>query len=256
MVGLDPAKEPPRHPSAGWELHRRVLQGRHPMLVLAAGARQAIGPRPEPMDLQGIGRIADAFPQGADQAPGITPAHGLILPRGQHPTPVGVGQRGVVEVLADVVLVEAHRAVMGQGQVLCVDQVQGGHGIAGIFQGHMPEPGRRRLRQDQRDGEANVLPGAGQRQTLAVKTHLRWTARAEQGDGLGHRAKPAEIQVRRTALYLVAQEQIDNNVLVIETADGAVVIHLHPQPGGAFEADGRLVWLAVFMRHGVTLRAM
>ncbi len=122
MIGLEPAKESPLHPSARWELHRRVLDGGHPMLVLAAypgkpghqGHRRPAGSGPQAMDLQGIGRVADPLPQGPDQAPGVAPPHGLVLPRGQHPTPLGVGQRGVVEILADVVLVESHRPVMGE----------------------------------------------------------------------------------------------------------------------------------------------
>ena len=93
---------------------------------------------------------------------------------------------------------------------------------------------------------------AGQRQPLAVAPHLGRTARAEQGDGLDRLPEPAEIEVRRPALHLVAEEQVEHDVLVVHTADRAVGIHLHDQAGGTFEADGILVGLAVFIRHGVT----
>ena len=60
MIRLEPAEETAHRPPARFQPHRRVLDGRHRMLVLAAHAGQAFGqarrrpagPGREAMDLQ------------------------------------------------------------------------------------------------------------------------------------------------------------------------------------------------------------
>src|ERR1700686_5940036 len=64
----------------------------------------------------------------------------------------------MVDVLADVVLIEPYRAIRREGQVLYVCQVDRGLDLAHIFQPHMPEPGRRSSCEHENDCIVDVPP--------------------------------------------------------------------------------------------------
>jgi hypothetical protein len=65
------------------------------------------------MELNRIGGEVDALSQRAEHGPGMTPCHREILADGQDGTPCWVGEGSVVHVLADVLFIETHEAVMG-----------------------------------------------------------------------------------------------------------------------------------------------
>ena len=60
------------------------------------------------MHLQRVGRIADARRSDPTTHHGMSRADGLVLSRGDHDAAPGVLERGVIEVLTDVVLVRPH----------------------------------------------------------------------------------------------------------------------------------------------------
>ena len=218
MIGLEPAEEAACRPLAGLQPKRRLLERRQGVLVLEAGAGQPIrqrhGVQPragrQAMHLQGIGRVAHRLPQRADQTPGVPSAHREVLARRQHPAVLRVGQRGVVEVVADVVLVEPHRAVVSEPQVLGVDEVERHPIRSQVLQLDMPEPGGGGLRQGQAQGAADAAP-VSRPAAARLGRGDQWGRRAgaEQRRPAAKLSEPAQIEVDRTALQRIAEETIE-----------------------------------------------
>jgi len=71
---------------------------------------------------------------------------------------------------------------------------------------------------------------------IARSRKPRWTARPEQLD-VARRVgiQLSQVNIRNAALQLIADEQIENGVAMIETANRAVVEQLEGQAGGTFQ---------------------
>ena len=136
------------------------------MLQALAGQRLAqqafcrAGPARQAQHLQGVGGKAHRLAQAAAQQPRHPALHRRVLPRCQHAAVLGVVQRLVVEVLADISLVEPDRGPRRQRHVLQIHQVQPQRQRALVLQIHMPEPRRRAGRQHQLDPVGHATPPA------------------------------------------------------------------------------------------------
>ena len=179
VVGLEPPEKAACGAGTRFQPHRCVLNRRHGVLVLVAQAGQplrhprrgAAGAGGKPMDLERVGGEACSLPQAADEAPRVAAAHGLVLPAADHPAPRGMGERRLVEVLAHEVLVEAHRGVLRESQVLDINHVHRRGRCPRVLQHHVPVPGDCRLGQGHRHREPDARPFAGERQALPVVSH-------------------------------------------------------------------------------------
>jgi len=67
----------------------------------------------QPMELERIGGKANAPSQRSEHSPGVTPSHGEILADGQDDAACRVGEGSVVDILADVILIETHQVIGG-----------------------------------------------------------------------------------------------------------------------------------------------
>ncbi len=148
MILLKPAEEPALDAFARREPKGRVLDGDNGMLMLETfpgqTARQGLGesacPRRKTVDLQGVGGETDPLRQRANHAPGVVLAYALILARSDDYAPLRVRQRRVIDVLTDVIFIGPHRAVVGQSQILDINEIKGFGAVAVIFQRQAPEP--------------------------------------------------------------------------------------------------------------------
>jgi hypothetical protein len=147
-------------------------------------------------------------------------------------------ERRVVEVLAHVILVEPHRTVGGESQVLGVDQVHRDGGRSRVFQHHVPEPGGCRLGQGQHDREPDALPFAGPTDLLAVGSDASRARWAQQRDRFDDVADAPEVEVGGTAFDLVAGEEVEEDFAMVEPAERAVGVELDAKAGRAREAEG------------------
>jgi hypothetical protein len=116
VIGLEPPKEPPMRSGARGKGQRRVLDHGHGVFVLAARAGEAwrdesdwrlTGTGGETVELESVSGEAHAAVQRADHRPRLTAAHRQVLASGEHAPALRVGERRVVDVVADVVLVHA-----------------------------------------------------------------------------------------------------------------------------------------------------
>ncbi len=244
MIRFQPCEEAGSGARLGRQRQRGILHNRHRMFVLAAHPRQALGfqrgrwpavARGKPMQLQCVGAEAVAVAQRSDAKPWLPPADREVLPHGEHRPERRVLQWRVIEVLADVVLVQPHRAVVGQRNVLCVDQIDPACLACGVLQRDMPEPRRRRPGQHQRHAKAQARPLAGDLDAVPARADSARAAGPEQRRPFDAGAMAAQIEVGRTALELVAEKGVDHHVAVIDASDGAVPVHLHDQPRWAGE---------------------
>src|SRR5215813_194324 len=246
MIGLEPAKEAEAEARAGIEPSWRILDDGKRMLVLAARARQALGfethrraarTRREAVELERVGAKARRLRKRTDQCPRMALADGEILSRRQHDPVRGMRQRRVIEVLADVVLVEAHGAVIREGEVLRVEQVNRLDTPTAILDRDMPEPGRRRRSQSQRHTKAKPFPLTGDIEAALVEPHGAGTSRTEQRRPFDARAAPTQKEIGGASLDLVPEEGIDQDIAMIDAADRAVGIHLDGELRRTGDAD-------------------
>jgi hypothetical protein len=106
------------------------------------------------MKVERVGREARGAMQRSENDPRMAAAHGLVLAHRQHGAAFGMHERRVIEVLADVVLVLAHGAVVAEREILGVNQVDRQRRVAGVLERYVPEPRGRVLRESQRDVKA------------------------------------------------------------------------------------------------------
>src|SRR5262249_50748648 len=170
---------------AGSEPHRRVLEHGQRVLVLATHAGQALRfksdgrlprPRGEAVELERIGAEARRLRERANEYPWMAARDREILSRGYHDAVLGMRERRVIDVLADVVLVGPHAAVVGEGQVLCIEQIDRYVARADILERDLPKPGRGGCRQAQRHPEAQRLPLAGHLEAMGIEPDGAGTA--------------------------------------------------------------------------------
>jgi hypothetical protein len=244
MIGLEPGEEPARRPPSRLESHARILDHGHRVLVLPAPPRQAAGEarshvastRREAIQIERVGGEAGRVPERTEHQPRLAPSHRQVLPDGDDRTVLGVRERCVVDVLAHVILVHSHGAVVRQREILGVDDVHRLRARADVLERDVPEPRGRQLRQDERSAEADVPPLAA-RDEPVVAMDRRQARRTEKRNRLDLRSVPTEMEVRRAALDLVAEEQVQDDVAVIDPPDRAVAVHLHAEPGWAPQLD-------------------
>ena len=189
VIGLEPPEEAPMRRGAGGKGQRRVLDHGHGVLVLAACAGEArrdesdrclTGTGGETVELERVSGEAHAAVQRADHRPRLTAAHRQVLASGEHAPALRVGERRVVDVVADVVLVHADCAVVRQRKVLRVDEVHGDLGVRRVLHPDVPQPRGAFLGEHQREGDAEPEPLAGRPQPGGVEPERERTARPEK----------------------------------------------------------------------------
>ena len=99
------------------------------------------------MELERVGRKAHAPAKRAHERPRMEAAHRQVLAHGQGGAALGMNEGRVVDVVAHVVLVEAHGAVMSERQILRMNQIDRLAGGTDVLDGHVPEPRGCRARQ-------------------------------------------------------------------------------------------------------------
>ena len=154
------------------ERQRRVLQHRHRVLVLAAHARQALGVqrgrRPasrvaKPVELERVGRRnSRAYRSDPMQSHGWRPPTARFCRTASTTPREAMLQRRVIDVLADVVLVQPHRAVVGERDVLRVDEIDPACGAC-----------RRSRARHARTTPAQMRPARATRESAAPTTRRR-----------------------------------------------------------------------------------
>jgi hypothetical protein len=226
---------------------RRVLDHGHGVFVLAACAGEArrdesdrclTGTSGETVELERVSGEADAAVQRADHRPRLTAAHRQVLASGEHAPALRVGERRVVDVLANVVLVHADCAVVRQRKVLRVDEVHGDLGVCRVLHPDVPQPRGAFLGEHQRERDAEPEALAGRSQPGGVEPQRERTTRPEKWRPRDLVAKPPQIEVGWPALHLRSREQVEHDVAVLHAADRAVGVHVHGKPGGALVAAG------------------
>ena len=246
MVGLEPGEEAERGALACRQRQRCVLQHGHRMLVLLTHAAQARalqrGGRAacscrQAMELDRVGAKALRAPQRSGDEPRMAAADAEVLPHRQHDAARRVLQRRVVDVLAEVVLVQPHRGVLRERNVLRADEIHRLGVRAGVLQRDVPEPRRRRLGQHQRHAKGDALPLTRDVQRVGVEPHRARAARPEQRRPLHARAVAPQVQVGRAALQFVAEEGVHDHRAAIDAMDRPIGVHVHRQPGRTGKAQ-------------------
>ena len=196
-----------------------------PAMALAGTGGQA-------QHLQRVGGIGHRPSQAAAQQPGRAALHRRVLPRGQQPAVRGMGQRLVVEVLADVGLVQPDGAPGRQRQVLQVDQIQPQRQTACVVQVQMPEPGVGRGRQRQFHPVVHAVPIALVPNPASGRALAPRRCRAQQGyrgdTAIGLVATQPE--VGRAGLQCAGGKQVDHQAPALQRPQPAVGLQHGVQP--------------------------
>src|SRR5579872_4188719 len=103
-----------------------------------------------------------------------------ILPCSNHDPASWIRQWRVIEVLTDVVLVEAHRTVGCKRQILGVGDIQALQCRAGVQEAYMPEPRRCILRQQPGERILDAEPRACANEHPRLNAKASGTAGPEQ----------------------------------------------------------------------------
>jgi hypothetical protein len=243
MVGREAADEAALRAHARRERERRVLQADQCVFVLQAHAGQAVdqrdglgaGARRRAVKLQCIGRIADRAMQRGDETPGMTAAHGEVLARGDDATVRGVEQRRVVEILAREVFAGADEVVVGEPEILAVDDIDRQRLRVAIAQRHVPEPGCAVAREAQADTIAHALPHTAHGKAIVPLFEARGAARPEQRGRRRTAAETAQVEIARPAFHGVAAKQVEHQRFVIDARHRGVGVDGEAQSGGVGE---------------------
>jgi len=151
-------------------------------------------------------------------------------------------KRRVVDVLADVVLIQPHGRIRREREVLQEQHVETHRFGTGVLDAHVPEPGWRVGRKPQGHAVTKPLPiaRAFELAGIGVDAPARRAARPEQPCGLEGRLcslicsrKAPQDQVGRAAFERRADEQVNDNVAEGQTAQSAVVMAFDAQSGWA-----------------------
>ena len=157
----------------------------------------------KPVELQGVGGIGNASAQRADHGStgSARPSAGSAARRPEPRRP-RLLERGVVDILADVVFVEPHRAVRRQRKVLCVRQIHTLRRRTGVLEANMPEPGRRVPGEHKRDRVVDTAPRADTHYAAAGCIDLKASAaqRSEQRRPFDRFGVTAQVQIRGATL--------------------------------------------------------
>src|ERR1700676_3667847 len=142
----------------------------------------------------------------------------------------------MVDVLADVVLIEPHRAIRREGQVLYISQIDGSLCFAHVFQPYMPEPGSRSSCEHERNCVVDALPVTDANQiSRGVLVKPGTADRPDEGSRFDGWYAFAQIQIRRATLDLIADEQRQRDLPVLEAPQRSVSVDFGAQTGGVRE---------------------
>jgi len=150
-----------------------------------------------PWNWKRVGGEARGAMQRAEKNPRMAAAHGLVLADRQHGAALDVRERRVIEVLADVVLVLTNGAVVGECEVLCMDQVDRQRRAADVSRGRRARTTRRGPARAAATLEADVAPGAARREAVLTGGGSGAARGPEQRDRVTLRSPPAQIEVGR-----------------------------------------------------------
>ena len=220
MMGLQAEEEAGLDGGPGRQPQRLVLQRHQRMLLLQAlprqagrqrGRRPALAGRMAP-HLRGVGRKALRAPQRAGQQPGVQAALRLVLARRQQHAVRGVVQRLQVEVVADVELVGARRAVVAQAHVLHQHGRHLAAGAAGVVDLQVPEQRRLLRGQAQLQAQRQAVPRAAHLERAIGPVHAERRQRPQQRCSAPRvaRVAPTQPDVGRPTFQLVAGKQVEH----------------------------------------------
>ena len=254
MVPLQGAGEHHLHLPCGLQVHGHMLQGVQGMLVLQSPGRQVLGAgqrglphtRRQTQGLQAIGGPGDGPRRGQREQGRMLPLRiGQVLPRDQHGAGLRVRQGAVVEVLADVELVDAHRLEGRQRHILQQHRIH--HAGAGPLTADLQAPAPPGLIRRQRTVELDLQAGRLDGATPLPALHLPapTAARTHQGDGLHHAIALAQSQVqgRGAGLHGGTGEQLQAQRIEHQGVQGAVGVKAGTQACGVVQRAVGWKWV-------------
>src|SRR5262249_3936624 len=103
----------------------------------------------------------------------------------------------------------------------------------------VPEPRGRRPREDELHMEPDALPLTAGDEPARVRLDRRRAGRPEEWRRRDRIAVAAEVEVRRAALDLAAEKEVQGDAAVAEPPVRAVSVHLYAQPGLAAQLHRR-----------------
>ena len=213
---------------------RRARSQRRADGHIAGASREAV-------QLQRIGRKREARRKEPITTPRIAPATRRFCRDARTHPWSRMLERRVIDVLADVVLVQAHRAVGRKRRCPAHTTRSTCCGArAVILDAHVPEPGRSVVRRESARS-CNAVPARRlfqHRRGLAVRTPARRTARAEQRNVLGRGSMVPQVKIRGTPFEFVADEQVQQHVSARHAPHRAVGVGLDTQSGGTAMRGG------------------
>src|ERR1700687_5346554 len=126
----------------------------------------------------------------------------------------------MINVLTHVVLVEAHRAVRCQSQILCVRQIHMLRSRTRVLKANVPEPCRRALGEKQGYRVVDAAPRTHTHEHAAGRISTKATATLwpQKGCPFDRACMTSQIQIRGAALDLIADKKRERNRIAIETA--------------------------------------
>src|SRR4051812_20495947 len=148
-------------------------------------------------------------------------------------------ERSVIHILAHIEFVEADSAVMGERNILCVNEIAVHRCGPGILQFHMPEPGSCGFREDQVHSKYYFAPSTASYHSSRCELIGSGAARAEQGNRLRGLAHAAQIQICEAALDFASEKEIDHDIPIIHAPNGSVGIEFDAQARRTGGAKGK-----------------
>ena len=138
----------------------------------------------------------------------------------------------MIDVLADVVLVEPDAAIRCKRDVLGIDHIDLSVDIVRILEIDVPEPARSLMRQLQRHRIADALPGADtDPPVLSDAAASRTARRPQQTDHLDRalRSSSSQIEIRRAGFERTSGKQVDRRRPMLDPPHASMIVDFDTQ---------------------------
>src|SRR5258708_1983314 len=163
---------------------------------------------------------------------------GEILPGGHGPAAAGVFPPAQIDVVADVVLVQAHGAVARKREVLAEDQICAELFLGTVSESDLPAPSGPVLGEDEAQLDLHALPIARSLKALRRTVPPQRRLRPEQRNRFDLRAAvQPQPHVRGRGLHAVAHEEVHREAAESNVSHAAVAVELQAKAGGIGEAE-------------------
>src|SRR5581483_2404093 len=202
--------------------------------------RRAARAAGESVKIECVRGEGDCFAQRADQRPGIASVCRLVLTRGDEDAALWMRKRCVVDVLTDVVLIHAHRAVGSERDILSTGQVELLYFRRGVPQQHVPEPDWGIVREREGDLVFDALPRAASGEPAAgLRRDKSRRARRAEKRGPGRLTGPApQEEIGGATLELATEEEAEGRRAAVEAAHAAAPCDLGANARAAADDSG------------------